>query len=671
MIASRYSADQSSSAAGVTRGSAARTAASPRTAQPASSSIPISGPRCVAAHARSTSSVSAAPQTPVRRILALSTMRFAISSSAARMDIDVADAFEMREDRHPRLRLHARDEALAAARHDDVEVAVEPGEHRADGGAVAGRHELDRMRPAGRRAARPSTMAATIAAAERKLSEPARRIAALPALRQSAPASAVDVGAALEDHPDDAERRRDALDRRARSGARTSRARARPGRAARRCPRPPPRSPRGGPRRGRDDRGKPASAQPPSRRRHHPHWRRELPPRRRGSRPPWREAPRSSRSAPASESRRAAARASPAELGHDAGDIRHRLGVRRVELVGEAHDAGLSGVHETGPGASYREAVFSTGCAPKGNAAVAGGPAAGARPVEPARGPHRHLGMALRQLVGAVLPRRPAQEGRARLLRDPLRRGGAQRPVLPHADAGGGAGLVRPDAGRFPLRLEGIEIHHPLEAALRALRQLARADGEPPRAPAAQGRPDPVPAAAEDARQPGAARRLPQDAEPGPALHLRVPPSELVRGPDLRSPAPARRRALPLGPCRRAGALGSHGELRLHPRPRPDRALPRQLHGRDAARLGRRHSPLAKPRPRGVVLLRQRRQERRAARRAAAVAILADDRACRFEVRLSRPLPRAAASGRGRRGGSSRRGRDSRGYPRSRGSPGR
>ena len=61
------------------------------------------------------------------------------------MDIDVAHAFEMREDRHPRLRLDAGDEALAAARHDDVEVAVEPGEHRPDGGAVPGRHELDGM----------------------------------------------------------------------------------------------------------------------------------------------------------------------------------------------------------------------------------------------------------------------------------------------------------------------------------------------------------------------------------------------------------------------------------------------------------------------------------------------------------------------------------------------
>ena len=83
MIASRYSVDQSSSLAGFTRASALRAASSPRTSQPASSSMVTSGLRCVGATARSTSSVSAAPQTPVRRILALSTIDFAMSSEAA------------------------------------------------------------------------------------------------------------------------------------------------------------------------------------------------------------------------------------------------------------------------------------------------------------------------------------------------------------------------------------------------------------------------------------------------------------------------------------------------------------------------------------------------------------------------------------------------------------
>ena len=100
--------------------------------------------------ARSTSSVSAAPQTPVRRILALSTIALRHVEIGRCVDIDVADAFEMGEHRHARLALHARDQALAAARHDDVDGAVEARKHHADRGAVAGRHQLRRMPPAGR-----------------------------------------------------------------------------------------------------------------------------------------------------------------------------------------------------------------------------------------------------------------------------------------------------------------------------------------------------------------------------------------------------------------------------------------------------------------------------------------------------------------------------------------
>ncbi len=60
------------------------------------------------------------------------------------VDIDVADAFEMREYGHTRLGLDARHQALAAARYDHVDVAVEPREHHADRGAVARRHQRDR-----------------------------------------------------------------------------------------------------------------------------------------------------------------------------------------------------------------------------------------------------------------------------------------------------------------------------------------------------------------------------------------------------------------------------------------------------------------------------------------------------------------------------------------------
>ena len=59
------------------------------------------------------------------------------------VDVEMADAFEMSEDRHPRLGLHPRDQAFAAARNDDVERAAKPLQHLADGGAVGGRHQLD------------------------------------------------------------------------------------------------------------------------------------------------------------------------------------------------------------------------------------------------------------------------------------------------------------------------------------------------------------------------------------------------------------------------------------------------------------------------------------------------------------------------------------------------
>ena len=158
MMASRYSVDQSSSLAAFTRASTARVASSPRTSQPASSSMVTSGCKMRRRRrARSTSSVSAAPHTPVRRILALSTIDFAMSSFAARVDIDVADAFEMGEHRHARFLLHARDQALAAARHDHVDRAVEPGEHHADRGAVARRHQLRSQPPADRPCAGPAS----------------------------------------------------------------------------------------------------------------------------------------------------------------------------------------------------------------------------------------------------------------------------------------------------------------------------------------------------------------------------------------------------------------------------------------------------------------------------------------------------------------------------------
>ena len=110
---------------GRTRGSAARAAASPRTAQPARISASISGLSRRAAAVRWTSSVSAAPQTPVRRIFALTTILNALSRSAAGRRRR-ARPLEMGEDRNARLALHPLDQAPSAARHDHVERAAEP-----------------------------------------------------------------------------------------------------------------------------------------------------------------------------------------------------------------------------------------------------------------------------------------------------------------------------------------------------------------------------------------------------------------------------------------------------------------------------------------------------------------------------------------------------------------
>ena len=57
--------------------------------------------------------------------------------------IDMADAFKMRKDRHPRLGLNQRHQTLAAARHDHVDMGhgAHHGAHRRP---VAGRHQLDR-----------------------------------------------------------------------------------------------------------------------------------------------------------------------------------------------------------------------------------------------------------------------------------------------------------------------------------------------------------------------------------------------------------------------------------------------------------------------------------------------------------------------------------------------
>ncbi len=58
--------------------------------------------------------------------------------------VGVANPFEVRKHRHASLFLHARNEALSAAGYDDVDVAVKPFQHMANGFPICRRHELDR-----------------------------------------------------------------------------------------------------------------------------------------------------------------------------------------------------------------------------------------------------------------------------------------------------------------------------------------------------------------------------------------------------------------------------------------------------------------------------------------------------------------------------------------------
>src|SRR5258705_13174111 len=58
----------------------------------------------------------------------------------------MTNTFEMREHGHARFLLHARNQALAATRDNDIDRAIEALEHLADRLAVCRRHELRRCR---------------------------------------------------------------------------------------------------------------------------------------------------------------------------------------------------------------------------------------------------------------------------------------------------------------------------------------------------------------------------------------------------------------------------------------------------------------------------------------------------------------------------------------------
>ena len=127
------------------------------------------------------------------------------------VDIDVANAFEMSKHRHPCLVLHARDKAFAPARDDDINRTLKPREHQPDSIAFARWHELDRIfgqasraKPRAHRIRNQRRGAEALGTAAQK--------GGISAFKAQSGGIRRDIGAAFEDHADDAERRRHALE---------------------------------------------------------------------------------------------------------------------------------------------------------------------------------------------------------------------------------------------------------------------------------------------------------------------------------------------------------------------------------------------------------------------------------------------------------------------------
>ena len=168
MIVSRYSVRQSASLAGVTRGSTARVCFIPAHRAPGvKQHFDERREMCRGAGAVDEQGLGRAANARAPE-LGVENDRFGFAEIGVAIDEHMHDPFEMREDRHPCLGLDAGDEALAAARHDHIEIAVEPAEHFADRRAVPYRHEADRGVRANPRLQEPATRQSWIAARGKK-----------------------------------------------------------------------------------------------------------------------------------------------------------------------------------------------------------------------------------------------------------------------------------------------------------------------------------------------------------------------------------------------------------------------------------------------------------------------------------------------------------------------
>jgi hypothetical protein len=120
------------------------------------------------------------------------------------IDIDVANAFEMREHRHPCFRLDPAHETPPAARNNDIDGAVEAAEQQPDRQAVGGRHQLDGVN---RKAGTVQAFAETGGNGARALKavRPAAQHGGIAGFDAEARCIRRDIGPALEndaDHPD-------------------------------------------------------------------------------------------------------------------------------------------------------------------------------------------------------------------------------------------------------------------------------------------------------------------------------------------------------------------------------------------------------------------------------------------------------------------------------------
>jgi hypothetical protein len=147
---------------------------------------------------------------PVRRILGVDHDGAGHGRIGGLVDIDVAQALEMGEDRHAGIGLNAGDEALAAARHDDIDRPTQTGQQFADRGAVADGDHLDCVsRQAG--AFQPLCQAGMDGAGGMERVRSAAQDDRIARFEAEGAGVGRDIGAAFIDHADDAQGRADAL----------------------------------------------------------------------------------------------------------------------------------------------------------------------------------------------------------------------------------------------------------------------------------------------------------------------------------------------------------------------------------------------------------------------------------------------------------------------------